>query len=117
MNTFIIQAQEAAKECGHARRCLRTGAIQDHAGALQRHDRKAGCEHLHDQQADEFLLGAVKLADAQRVLLLDIALQGSSANDALAPVIAGYKSASKAVVTTFEQILQSKKALYAVRAA
>jgi hypothetical protein len=48
---------------------------------------------------------------------LDAALQGSSSNDALAPVVAGYKNTSKAVVTTFEQIVQSKKALYAVHTA
>ena len=69
------------------------------------------------QQADEFLVKAVKLADAQGAVMLEAALQGNAAKESLAPVITDYKNASQAVVTAVEQFVQSKKALYGIRTA
>jgi hypothetical protein len=123
MNTFITQAQEAAKEwatLGTAFAQEQSKIMQEYySGTTARPDASGFVTSMAKaaEQADEFLIKAVKLADAQGALLLDVAVQGSVANDALAPVIASYKNASKAVVTTFEQIVQSKKALYAARTA
>jgi hypothetical protein len=69
------------------------------------------------EQAVEFVVKAVKLAEVHGALLLDATVQGGVSNDALAPVLAGYEDAPKAVVTTFEQIVQSKNALYAAHTA
>jgi hypothetical protein len=63
------------------------------------------------QQADEFVLKAVKLLDAQCAQLLDASVQDSVAKASLAPVVAGYKGASQAVVAAVEQLIQARKAL------
>ncbi|WP_029000442.1 hypothetical protein [Azohydromonas australica] len=86
-SAFITQAQEAAKQWT----VLSTAFFQ--------------------QQADEFVAKAVKLIDAQCAQVLDAALQESLVKESLAPIVAGYKSASQAVVTAVEQLTQARKAL------
>lgn len=123
MNAFITQAQEFTKEWA----ALGTTFAQEQAKLMQlpvngmtaRPDTSAFMTSMVKaaEQADEFLVKAVKLADAQGALLLDAAVQGSAVKESLAPVIAGYKNASQAVVSAVEQLVQSKKALYAVRTA
>ncbi|NML19118.1 hypothetical protein [Azohydromonas caseinilytica] len=118
MNAFITQAQEAAKQWGE----LSTAFFQQQAKLFQAplaanpaaaSDPNAVMAGLVQatEQADEFMVKAVKLLDAQSAQLLDAALQDSAAKDSLAPVVAGYKSASQAVVSAVEQLAQARKAL------
>lgn len=118
MNTFIAQAQEAAKQWSE----LSTAFFQEQAklfqapltaGAGAATDPNAAMAGLvkATEQADEFMVKAVKLLDAQSAQLMDAALQDNAAKESLAPVVAGYKSASQAVVAAVEQLAQARKAL------
>lgn len=117
MNTFIAQAQEAAKQWSE----LSTAFFQEQAklfqapfsGAATPPDASAAMAGMVKaaEQADEFMVKAVKLLDAQSAQLMDAALQDNAAKDSLAPVVAGYKQASQAVVAAVEQLAQARKAL------
>ena len=118
MNTFITQAQEAAKQWSE----LSTAFFQQQAKLFQAplsastataSDPNAMVAGLVQatEQADEFMVKAVKLLDSQSAQLMDAALQNSAAKESLAPVIAGYKTASQAVVSAVEQLAQARKAL------
>ena len=117
MNVFFTQAQEAAKQWSE----LSTAFFQEQAklfqapltggaGATDPNAAMAGLVRA-TEQADEFMVKAVKLLDAQSAQMMDAALQDNAAKDSLAPVIAGYKSASQAVVAAVEQLAQARKAL------
>jgi hypothetical protein len=116
-NVFVTQAQEAAKQWT----ALSTAFFQQQAqlfqaplaggtAALDARQLTAGLIQA-TQQADEFLVKAVKLLDTQCARFLDAALQDGAAKASLAPVVAGYKNASQAVVTAVEQLTQARKAL------
>ena len=117
MNVFFTQAQEAAKQWSE----LNTAFFQEQAklfqsplvggtGATDPNVAMAGLVKA-TEQADEFMVKAVKLLDAQSAQLMDAALQDNAAKESLAPVVAGYKSASQAVVAAVEQLAQARKAL------
>jgi hypothetical protein len=116
-NTFITQAQEAAKQWSE----LGTAFFQQQAqlfqapltaGTASPDARSLAAGFIQSlQQTDEFVLKAVKLLDAQCAQFLDASLQDSAAREALAPVVAGYKDASQAVVAAVEQLTQARKAL------
>ena len=116
-NVFVTQAQEAAKQWT----ALSTAFFQQQArlfqtqvafGTAPRDARGLAADFIQaTQQADEFLLKAVKLLDAQCAQFLDASLQDNVAKASLAPVVAGYKSASQTVVTAVEQLTQARKAL------
>lgn len=117
MNVFFTQAQEAAKQWSE----LSTAFFQEQAklfqspltGGTTATDPNAAMAGLvkATEQADEFMVKAVKLLDAQSAQLMDAALQDNAAKESLAPVVAGYKSASQAVVAAVEQLAQARKAL------
>jgi hypothetical protein len=116
-NPFITQAQEAAKQWSE----LSTAFFQQQAqlfqtplavGTASPDARKLTAGFIQAiQQIDEFVVKAVKLLDGQCARFLDAALQDSVAKASLAPVVAGYKNASQAVVTAVEQLTQARKAL------
>lgn len=117
MNVFFTQAQEAAKQWSE----LSTTFFQEQAklfqspltGGTTATDPNVAMAGLvkATEQADEFMVKAVKLLDAQSAQLMDAALQDNAAKESLAPVVAGYKSASQAVVSAVEQLAQARKAL------
>ncbi len=117
MNNIITQAQEAARQWGE----LSTAFFQQQArlfqgqlafGTASPDARRFTADFIQaTQQADEFLVKAVKLLDTQCAQFLDAALQDSVAKESLAPVVAGYKSASQAVVAAVEQLTKARKAL------
>ncbi|WP_028999024.1 hypothetical protein [Azohydromonas australica] len=114
---FVTQAQEAAKQWSE----LSTAFFQQQArlfqgqlafGTTARDARGLTADFIQTtQQADEFVVKTVRLLDAQCAQFLDAALHDSPARESLAPVVAGYKSASQAVVTAVEQLTQARKAL------
>jgi hypothetical protein len=116
-NAFFTQAQEAAKQWSE----LSTAFFQQQARLFQAplasgtpspDTRALTAGYVQAmQQADEFMLKTVKLLDTQCAQFLDASLQGSAAKESLAPVVAGYKSASQAVVAAVEQLTQARKAL------
>ena len=116
-NIFITQAQEVARQWSE----LSTAFFQQQAqlfqtqlafGTAPRDARGLTADFIQaTQQADEFVLKAVKLLDAQCAQFLDASLQDSVAKESLAPVVAGYKGASQAVVAAVEQLIQARKAL------
>lgn len=116
-NAFITQAQEAAKQWSE----LSTAFFQQQARLLQAplvsgtpspDARSLTAGYIQAmQQADEFMVKAVKLLDTQCAQFLDAALQDNVAKESLAPVVAGYKNASQAVVAAVEQLTQARKAL------
>lgn len=118
MNVFFTQAQEAAKQWSD----LSTTFFQEQAKLFQ-NPLAGGAGVSADptaavagfvkatEQADEFMVKAVKLMDAQSAQLMDAALQDNAAKESLAPVVAGYKQASQAVVAAVEQLAQARKAL------
>jgi hypothetical protein len=116
MNNFITQAQEAAKQWGE----LGTAFFQEQAKLFQTPlsagtptDPNAALAGFVKaaEQAEDFIVKAVKLFDAQSSQMLDSALQENAAKEQLAPVVAGYKSASQAVVSAVEQLAKARKAL------
>ncbi len=116
-HVFVTQAQEAAEQWSE----LSTAFFQQQArlfqgqlgfGTAARDARGLTADFIQaTQQADEFVVKAVKLLDAQCAQFLNAALQDSLAREALAPVVAGYKSASQAVVAAVERLTQARKAL------
>lgn len=117
MNNFFAQAQEAAKQWTQLSTAFAqeqaklfqmpvSGAAAPDAGALMAGFSRAA------EQADDFVVKAVKMLDAQSAQLLDASLEGNAAKDTLAPVVASYKSASQAVVAAVEQLVQARKALF-----
>lgn len=116
-NTFITQAQEAAKQWSE----LSTAFFQQQsrlfqaplaAGTASPDARTFMAGFVRSvQQADEFVLQAVKLLDTQCTQLLEASLQDNVARESLAPVVAGYKSVSQAVVAAVAQLTQARKAL------
>jgi hypothetical protein len=118
MNSIVItQAQEAAEQWSE----LSTAFFQHQAQLFQAPlavgtASPDACQFTAGfiqatQQADEFVLKAVKLLDTQCARFLDAVLQDNVAEASLAPVVAGYKSASQVVVAAVEQLTQARKAL------
>ena len=121
MNTFITQIQEATQDWVHLgtdfvqqqaqifRAPLNTTAVPDAKSVA------AGFAKVVEQ-ADEFVVKAVTLADAHGQKLLDAAVAQSPAKAALAPATISVKNASQAVVTVVEQVAAAKKSLYRAQA-
>jgi hypothetical protein len=117
MNPFITQAQEAAKQWGE----LSTAFFQEQAKLFQAPltapsatpDPSATLSGFIKaaEQADEFMVKAVKLLDVQCAQLMDAALQDNAAKEQLKPVVDAYKTASQTVVSAVEQLAQARKAL------
>ena len=117
MNDYITQVQEAAKQWNELSAAFFRQQVQlfqppGAVGAVAPDARTAAAGFIQaSQQADEFVVRAVKLLDTQCAQFLDALLQDSVAKQSLAPVVAGYKSASQAVVAAVEQLAQARKAL------
>jgi hypothetical protein len=122
MNAFITQVQEAAQDWCH----LGTDFVQQQAQIFQAPLNSTAVPDVQSvaagfvkaaEQADEFVVKAVKLADAQGQKVLDAALAQNPAKDALAPLTISVKNASQAVVTLVEQVAATKKSMYRAQAA
>ncbi len=117
MNDYITHAQEAAKQWSELSAAFFKQQVQLFQapmaiGTATPDARTAAAGFIQaTQQADEFVVRAVKLLDTQCAQFLDTLLQDSVAKQSLAPVVAGYKSASQAVVAAVEQLAQARKAL------
>lgn len=117
MNAFITQVQEAAQDWVHLgtdfvqqqaqvfRAPLNSTAIPDAKSVMASFVKAA-------EQADEFVVKAVKLADAHGTKLLDVALAQNPAKHVLVPATINLKNASQAIVTLVEQMAAARKSLY-----
>ena len=121
MNTFITQVQEAAQDWVH----LGTDFVQQQAQVFRPPLNSSAVPDAKSiaagfikaaEQADDFVVKAVKLADVHGQKLLDAALAQSPAKNALAPLTISVKNASQAVVTVVEQVAATKKSLYRAQA-
>jgi glucose/arabinose dehydrogenase len=121
MSTFVTQVQEVAQDWVH----LGTEFVQQQAQVFQAPLSSTAVPNVKSvaagfvkaaEQADEFVVKAVKLADAHGQKLLDAALDQNPARNVLAPFAISVKNASQAVVTVVEQIAARKKSLYRAQA-
>ena len=117
MNAFITQIQEAAQDWVH----LGTNFAQQQAQIFQAPLNTAAVPDAKSvaagfvkvvEQADEFVVKAVTLADAHGQKLLDAAVAQSPAKATLDAATISLKNASQAVVTVVEQVAAAKKSLY-----
>lgn len=117
MNTFITQLQEAARDWLHlgtnfAQQQAQTYRAPLNSTALPNAKSVVAGVLKAAEQADEFVVRAVRLADAQGTKLLDAVLAQNPAKDVLAPATINLKNASQAVVTMVEQVAAARKSLY-----
>jgi glucose/arabinose dehydrogenase len=121
MITFIIQFQEATQDWVH----LSTDFVRQQAQIFQAPLNSAAVPDAKSvatgfikaaEQADEFVVKVVRLADIHGTKLLDAALAQNPAKAALAPFIISVKNGSQAVVTMVEQVAAARKSLYRVQA-